>query len=179
MRYYLVFAFPICGWILTQTVQTANPADFLKDIKEYKDVCRSLECTTDKRNVIAFHANLRNTIKNIPKNTVLKFDDVKLNEGKGYDPKTGIFTVPTDGVYSFAWSLVSINGGTVDVAAVVDNVALVKTCVYKQQSNYLSISGHLLSKLKKGNKVWLKTFWTAATHIHSDGYTYFSGNQIR
>ena len=138
-----------------------------------------LECTIDKRNVIAFHANLRNTIKNIPKNTVLKFDDVKLNEGKGYDPKTGIFTVPTDGVYSFAWSLVSINGGTVDVAAVVNNVALVKTCVYKQQSNYLSISGHLLSKLKKGNKVWLKTFWTATTHIHSDGYTFFSGNQIR
>ena len=42
MRCYLVFVFPICGWILTQTVQTANPADFLKDIKEYKDVCRSL-----------------------------------------------------------------------------------------------------------------------------------------
>ena len=138
-----------------------------------------LECKTDKKNVIAFHANLRNTIKNIPVNTALKFDDVKLNEGKGYDPKTGIFTAPTDGVYSFAWSFLSINGGTVYVTAVVNNVGQVHTCVHKQQTYHISISGHLLSKLKKGNKVWLKTFWLAATHIHGGGYTFFSGNQIR
>ena len=48
MKYYLVFAFLICGWILTQTVQTGNPADFLKEINGYKDVCRSLGRTCIK-----------------------------------------------------------------------------------------------------------------------------------
>ncbi|XP_022300645.2 uncharacterized protein LOC111108853 [Crassostrea virginica] len=110
MKYNLLFAFSMCTWLLTKTVQTTNPVDFLKEINGYKKVCKSLDCTTDNRNVIAFQANLKHNLQNLPINTALKFDNVRLNKGGGYDPNTGIFTAPEDGVYSFAWSFLSNNG---------------------------------------------------------------------
>lgn len=48
-------------------------------------------------NVIAFHANLKSHLNNVPVNSTIKFENVQLNKGNGYDPKTGIFTAPEDG----------------------------------------------------------------------------------
>ena len=45
-----------------------------------------------QRKVIAFHANLMPSLQNLPTNTTLKFDEVLLNKGDGYDSNTGIFT---------------------------------------------------------------------------------------
>ena len=114
----------------------------------------------------------------MPTNTILKFDNVRLNHDGGYNPKTGIFIAPADGVYSFTWAFLSNNGGNVYVAAMVDNVAQVKSCIYKQTSYHISTTGHLLTELKKGNKVWLQIIWIPATYIHGDNYTYFSGYRL-
>ena len=46
MRYNLVFAFPLCIWILTQSVQMTNPDDLLKEINGCKKMCKSLGKST-------------------------------------------------------------------------------------------------------------------------------------
>lgn len=129
-------------------------------------------------NVIAFHANLKSHLNNVPVNSTIKFENVQLNKGNGYDPKTGIFTAPEDGVYSFAWSFLSQAGGTVYIAAVVDNADHAHTCIDTQQSKFINTSGHLLYELRKGNKVWIRTWHIPATFIHGGFYTYFSGSKI-
>lgn len=108
----------------------------------------------------------------------MKFENVQLNKGNGYDPKTGVFTAPEDGVYSFAWSILSKIGSTVYIAAVVDNVNHAFTCIDTQQSKYINSSGHLLYELKKGNKVWIKIWHTPTNYLHGGFYTYFSGSKI-
>lgn len=101
-----------------------------------------------------------------------------LNKCNGYDPSTWVFTAPEDGVYSFAWSFLSSTGGTVYIAAVVDNQVQANTCINEQKSTHINSSGHLIYELKKMNKVWIRTWWQAATYMYADNFSYFSGYQI-
>lgn len=133
-----------------------------------------LDCASN--NVIAFHANLKTHLYNLFVKTTIKFDYVQLNKGNGYDPKTGIFTAPEDGVYSFAWSFLSQSGSIVYIATVVDNVDHVFALTDGKHSNITS--GHLLHELKKGNKVWIRIWHVPAKFIHGGFYTYFSGSKI-
>lgn len=131
-----------------------------------------------KISVIAFHASLKNHLSNVPVNTIIKFEKVQLNKGNGYDPATGVFIAPEDGVYSFAWSFITSKGGTVYLAAVVDNRVQANTCINNQMSNHVNASGHLIVELRKGKKVWLKTMFYSSTYIHAQNFTYFSGHII-
>lgn len=138
----------------------------------YFDFLSHLGCTDG---VIAFHASLKNHLSNVPVNTIIKFEKVHLNKGNGYDPATGVFTAPEDGVYSFAWSFISSKGDTVYLAAVVDNQVQAYACINQQKSNHISTSGHFINELKKGNKVWIKTWNVVATFMYAD---IFSGYKI-
>lgn len=53
---------------------------------------------------IAFSANhfVWNYVQETKLHTILKADNVEINEGGGYDKNTGIFTAPTDGIYHFS-----------------------------------------------------------------------------
>jgi hypothetical protein len=110
--------------------------------------------------------------------TVISFGDVILNQGGGYDPQTGIFTAPDDGLYSFTWAFLTKKGGTIYFSAMVDNETKVRSCVKNLQDDYISTSGHLLYDLKKGSQVWIQTFYLQATYVHANSYTYFSGHRI-
>lgn len=103
-----------------------------------------------------------------------------MNKGNGYDRSTGVITAPEDGVYSFAWSFLSstLSGGTVYIGAVVDNQVQANTCINEQKSTHINSSGHLIYELKKMNKVWIRTWLQAATYMHADNFSYFSGYKI-
>lgn len=176
------FMFGLCIYALMQNIQATSPSQFIEDINGYRRACKSIgwepkqDCVA--YNVIAFHANLKSHLNNVPVNSTIKFENVQLNKGNGYDPITGIFTAPEDGVYSFSWSFLSQAGGTVYIAGVVDNADHAHTCIETQQSKFINTSGHLLYELRKGNKVWIRTWHIPATFIHGGFYTYFSGSKI-
>lgn len=129
--------------------------------------------------VVAFHAALKSHLRNVPVNTILKFEDVLLNKGNGYDPKTGVFTAPANGIYFFEWTFITTKGSTVYIEAVVDGVRKASICINAQTSHHTSSSGHLLYELKAGNKVWIKTFYVNAGFLYADKYTFFSGHRVK
>lgn len=173
------FVFILC--FSMHRVTSTSHSKFVEDIKGYRSACKSIGwepkqgCTN---RVIAFHASLKTHLHNVPLYTIIKFEKVHLNKGNGYDPSTGVFTAPEDGVYSFAWSFITSKGGTVYISAVVDNKVQANTCIYKQQSNHVNTSGHLIYELKKGNKVWIKTWFHVATFMYAGNFSYFSGYKI-
>ncbi|XP_061186963.1 uncharacterized protein LOC133195106 [Saccostrea echinata] len=168
---------------LLSLAESSSPAEFMESINGYRSACKKLgwepkQGCTSVGHVIAFHAAIKFRLRNVPVNTIIKFEDVLLNKGNGYDPKTGVFTAPEEGVYFFEWTFISTRKSTVYVEAVVDGARKASTCVNDQQSYHVSTSGHLLYELKKGNKVWIRTFYVKAGYMHADKYTYFSGYKI-
>ena len=59
---------------------------------------------------IAFDVRLKSDVRNIATNGRVVFGMVDLNEGKGYDPSTGIFTAPAEGMYVFDWTTLTLPG---------------------------------------------------------------------
>lgn len=53
---------------------------------------------------IGFLAKVKSDLTNRPKGSVVIYNDVVTNEGDGYNPSTGIFTAPTEGLYSSSWT---------------------------------------------------------------------------
>ncbi|XP_062604129.1 complement C1q-like protein 3 [Saccostrea cucullata] len=141
-------------------VNASSPDEFMGDMNGYRSACKKLgwepkqDCTAN--HVIAFQANIKSHLTDVPVKTTIKFNNVQLNKGGGYDPETGIFTAPEKGVYSFAWSYLSRQGGTVYTALSVDNEDRALSCIENQQSKFINSAGHLVSELAKGSKVWIR-----------------------
>ena len=53
---------------------------------------------------VAFSSYLTQYLKNLSIGHVIKFDQILLNDGNGYNKYTGVFTVPTSGVYLLTYS---------------------------------------------------------------------------
>ncbi|XP_028415483.1 complement C1q tumor necrosis factor-related protein 3-like [Dendronephthya gigantea] len=106
--------------------------------------------------LIAFQATL--TSSNIGPNYTdgaIKFIDVALNIGNGYNPSTGKFTAPTAGLYQF-------------------------TATYLQRNGYnsrvrLMRNNNMISKMHSTFWVELRNGSTYAIYGWSAGYTEFSG----
>ncbi|XP_056000150.1 complement C1q tumor necrosis factor-related protein 3-like isoform X2 [Ostrea edulis] len=181
----LMFAMLLCVVIFTDA-DSRKPKVFLQDYTSYKNVCREMDweprCNKQPPKgyfgkVVAFHAVLTNDLQNVPKNTILKLGSVQTNEGGGYNPTTGKFTAPTDGVYSFSWTYHTNKGSVAYVGGYVDGKQTVYIGIYGQASSWKSTSGHLVVKLTKGKQFWIQV---AIGNIQwlSGGYTFLSGYKL-
>lgn len=130
-----------------------------------------------KGKTIAFHALLSSNLQNTPANTIIKFGKVQVNEGGGYNPATGIFTAPVDGVYSFSWTYHTNKGSVAYLGGYVDGTMRTYIGIGTQANNWQSTTGNLVTKLKKGNQFWVQTYNGTVQHL-SLLYTFLSGYKI-
>ena len=107
------------------------------------------------------------------------FDKVLLNEGNAYNEKTGKFTATEDGVYSFNWSILSLSGKFF-ISEIVHDSALIAYdyCDGRgRNSGYVMTSNHANIKLKKGDKVWIRTHGKDG-YAHGVNWCKFSGFKL-
>ena len=134
---------------------------------------------------IAFTAYLNH---NLPINTtghIVKCDAVLLNDGNAYSNHTGIFTVPTSGVYLFYFAVHAWHNNTVvQVALTVDDRAIVGAGLDLTDSEVHhdeSSSNAALVRLTQGEGVWLTAHVDTTTYngelTSDDGHRFvtFSG----
>ena len=126
---------------------------------------------------IAFHANLSKRLTNVPKNTIIKFDRTLVNEGNGYDPNTGKFTAPVDGVYSFAWTYHTKKGSIAYLCGFVDGKLTAYVGIENQSSTWENTSRNLVIKMKKGSQFWIQIFHATVQLIHEE-YSSLSGYKL-
>ncbi|XP_056016181.1 heavy metal-binding protein HIP-like [Ostrea edulis] len=149
--------------ILTELYAKETTQDFISKYNKYNTVCRGMgyETTCKGRNhgAIAFHARMSSNLQNCGTSVVV-FGRVTLNSGSAYNGKTGIFTAPRDGIYSFTWTILTTPGSYFNTETVINgNVVGYNLANGKvSSSHYESSSTTAVIRMKKKDKVWIRTY---------------------
>jgi hypothetical protein len=106
-------------------------------------------------------------------NSVVKFDDVKVNRGQGYDPSTGVFTAPRKGLYHVACLILGGNGHVVQYQLNKNDAAYTKGYSTKGVHTASTISS--LVEMMKGDRVFIKHRASKSQQILGAHFSTFSG----
>ena len=104
---------------------------------------------------------------------MVKFEDVKVNRGQGYNPSTGVFTAPRKGLYHFACLIVGNNGQVVHYQLNKNDALYTRGYLTKGVHTSSTISS--LVEMKKGDRVFIKHRTSSSEQITGDHYSTFSG----
>ena len=130
------------------------------------------------KGIPAFFATL--TSGNIGPNydhDAIKFNDVTLNIGSGYNPSTGKFTAPVDGIYQISVSYLQQNGYRSHVQLIKDGKVYSELHAYHK--SYDQLSKTVLMQLKKGQTAWVRMVKRSDGAVHGGSrYTTFAGYLI-
>ncbi|XP_048765814.2 heavy metal-binding protein HIP-like [Ostrea edulis] len=170
--------------LLTELCAKETPQDFIIRYKKYNTVCQRLgyekrSCKERKQGIIAFHARLSSTLHNLGSNAVVVFGKVTLNSGSTYNGNKGIFTAPTDGIYSFTWTILTAAGSHFHSEIVVNGnvVGYNNANGISVSRQYESSSSTAVIRMKKNDKVWIRTHGNHGREAQGD-WSSFSGFQL-
>ena len=104
---------------------------------------------------------------------MVKFEDVRVNRGQGYNPSTGVFKAPRKGLYHIACLILGNNGHVVNYQ-LNKNDALY-TGGYATKGVHTSSTITSLVEMKKGDRVFIKHSVSGSEQINGSHYSTFSG----
>ncbi|XP_055999789.1 complement C1q subcomponent subunit B-like [Ostrea edulis] len=105
---------------------------------------------------------------------VVKYDHVLTNWGGAYQPTTGVFTAPYNGLYSISCSLMSRASNSVHVGITKNGKKM--SIVFSNANTYPLASQTLQLLLNKGDKIWIQNRNGGNAKFHDHGsYNVFSG----
>ncbi|KAK3098913.1 hypothetical protein FSP39_024264 [Pinctada imbricata] len=120
--------------------------------------------------MVAFSAYPGSDLTKIRGETKVVFGSTRTNIGNAYDPKTGVFTAPVDGVYAFHWSLMISKGKYISTyISVNDKNQVLLYGDARPYPTWYFPSQSYVTDLRKGDRVYLIT-----SDGTSDGYIHLS-----
>ncbi|XP_071171047.1 complement C1q tumor necrosis factor-related protein 7-like [Mytilus edulis] len=121
---------------------------------------------------------MKSNFANRPKGSVVIYDEVITNDGNSYNPSTGIFTGPTEGLYSFSWTTTTQANKYFFTDLTVNGNMIARNYGGHDNVN-LSASQTVVVHLKKNDKVNIKVQDNyVGQFIYGDGWSSFSGFMI-
>ena len=104
---------------------------------------------------------------------VVKFEDVKVNRGQGYNPSTGVFTAPRKGLYHFSCVIMAHSSHQVHYQLNKNNAAYIRG--YSNKSGYATSTISDVIEMKKGDRVFIKHRGSNSEEITGNHHSTFSG----
>ncbi|XP_056014969.1 heavy metal-binding protein HIP-like [Ostrea edulis] len=183
--------------LLTELYGNETTQDFISKYNKYNTVCRGMgyerkSCKgryhgmhmlilrrTNTFGSFAFHARTSSTLQNLGSYAVVVFGKVTLNSGSAYNGNTGIFTAPTDGIYSFTWTILTKMGSYLNTHIVINGHIVGYNNVDGKagSAQYEASSTTTVIRMKKKDKVWIRAYNREAKYAYKD-FSSFSGFQL-
>nr|XP_034300413.1 complement C1q tumor necrosis factor-related protein 3 isoform X1 [Crassostrea gigas] len=128
---------------------------------------------------VVFHAEM-SSHKTFEKGSIWIYDKVVVNEGNAYNPITGKFTAPTNGVYQFNWYTLSDFTVTSNAGLFVNGKR--KACQASTNSagrshKWVTSGSGMALPLKKGDEVYIGSVYGGIAKLRSH-FTAFGGVRI-
>ncbi|VDI02358.1 Hypothetical predicted protein [Mytilus galloprovincialis] len=111
----------------------------------------------------------------VASNTAVKFDKVVTNIQDGYDPATGIFTAPTDGVYHISSTVISPVRKKLFVSLYHNDVQITSIWVSPKDDTHEMGTTNMVLMLKDGDEVAIRSRGNFEVHSNAAGFSSFSG----
>ena len=129
---------------------------------------------------VAFSARLHKDMNSTVDQDTVVFGTIVTNIGSAYDSATGIFKAQTDGIYVFAWTILTTPGNWFISELVVDGVVKLYNAANSigVGKSYESSGCTGVLQLKAGQKVWIRKFQWQGNFLASDMCS-FTGWQIQ
>ena len=109
---------------------------------------------------------------------LLKYDHVVTNWGGAYQPTTGIFTAPYDGLYSISCTMMSSSSNYVHLEMMKNGQRI--SIVFSNAKTYPQASQTLHLILNKGDRIWMQNHNNHNANMHDwKEYNVFSGILIK
>ncbi|KAI4808132.1 hypothetical protein KUCAC02_000200 [Chaenocephalus aceratus] len=127
---------------------------------------------------IAFSASLANfgeIYKGPCTDKALIFKRVFSNTGNGYDPNTGIFTAPVNGLYFLSFSTYGYNTHVMGAILMKNGVSQISTYDDPSTDGSDSSSNAVVLQLDGGDKVYMELWDDGRVFDNMNGHTTFSG----
>ncbi|KAK3096917.1 hypothetical protein FSP39_004750 [Pinctada imbricata] len=128
--------------------------------------------------MIAFSARTSKQLTSTRASIKIVFDHVVTNTGKAYDGSTGIFTAPSDGIYVFAWTVLTNPKKWFDSELVVNGIPKLYNAADAHNGGSFESSGCTgVMELKSGDKVWIRKYSTLGNLLR-ERWSSFSGLKL-
>ncbi|XP_059158192.1 complement C1q tumor necrosis factor-related protein 2-like [Physella acuta] len=150
-------------WDITEAVQSLLKEKGSSKLKEQKQI-------------ISFSAHAASNIPFLKDADVIVFDDVLVNNGGAYNPRSGIFTVPVSGVYLFTATIVSGFNTTIETMITL-NGQEVSRVFSGAFGNRGSGTNSVVLNLREGDDVWVALFYGNGNYVHGK-WSSFTGTLI-
>lgn len=119
---------------------------------------------------------MSNDMQNPHYHDAVKFDDVILNEGNGYQHIRRQFIAPKSGIYFFSVSILCDNFSNADASIVKNGQELGRMiCWTTPDKQYDQSSNTIATHLVTGDEVWVRYEMQNTGEIWGHGHTTFSG----
>ena len=109
---------------------------------------------------------------------IIKPDQIFINDGNGYNKHTGVFTVPTSGVYMLTYCIDNLGSKPLVVELKVDSINMGNLRAFSQ---FEMASKSIIARLVAGQAVWLETAYFPDASVDTstfDKFTTFSGTLL-
>lgn len=106
------------------------------------------------------------------------FATTSLNEGKGYDNKTGIFTAPMTGTYQFSAHVCAASNSQFGIAFIADTRDIHKDFIGTLTSQAQCDTSHITISLQNGSQVYLQCTYAGKLYSANLLLNTFSGSLL-
>ncbi|XP_063416194.1 cerebellin-1-like [Mytilus trossulus] len=129
---------------------------------------------------VAFMVKNSVALQNIPSKSAIVYNTVLTNLGNGYDSSNGIFTAPSNGVYSFSWTVLCYRGKNFYTYISLNEDIIARNFASANKvAEHTSGSQKIIISMKKNDKVSVRIQGgETGQYMYGSGWSTFSGYKL-